>query len=171
MCLNSKANTQSKKQEKETPTEFNDCSQLLLMKNCDNCAVNAPWAKCKQILHPATGEMPVSFKGFIVSELFTGKTLHIYTGNKKVGVIQEQSWTEWCSIWIHVINRGQLNPTKHWSRTSLLSLSWCGFGLFFYSFFSLAILITRNNFTKLLLLWESAAAVCCLPPLCNQNGV
>ncbi len=29
--------------------------------------------------------MSVSVKGFIVSKLFTGKTLHIYTRNKKAG--------------------------------------------------------------------------------------
>ncbi len=62
------------------------------------------------------------------------------------------------------------NLTKHRSLASLLSLSQCGFGLFFYSL-SLAILKTQNNFTKPLLLQESAAAVCCLPLLYNQNGV
>ncbi len=147
------------------------------MKDCDDCAVEAPWAKCKQILHPAIGEMSVSFKGFIVSKLFTGKMLHIYTGNKKVGVIQGWSWTERCSVCFPAVcSYGSMlliegNLAKHRSLTSLLSLSQCGFGLFFYSFFSLAILITQNNFTKPLLLRESAAAVCCLPPLYNQNGV
>ncbi len=147
------------------------------MKGYDDCAVEAPWAKCKQILHPAIGEMPVSFKWFIVSKLFTGKTLHIYTRNKKAGVIWGRSWTERCSIYSSAVcSYGSMlliegNLAKHRSLTSLLSLYRCGFGLFFYSFFSLVILITQNNFTKPLLLRERAAAVCCLPPLYNQNGV
>ncbi len=145
-----------------------------MMMDCDDCAVEAPRAKCKQILHPAIGEMSVSFKGFIVSKLFTGKTLHVYTGNEKVSVIQGRSWTERCSVCSPAVcSYGSMlliegNLAKHRSA-SLLSLSWCGFGLFFYSF-SLAILRTQKNFTKPLLLWESAAAACCLPPLYNQNG-
>ncbi len=155
-CFNSKPNTRlkSRKRKRKAPTEFNDRSQRLLMKDCDDCAVEARWAKCKQILHPAIGETPESFKGFIVSKPFTGKTLHICTRNKKVGVIQGGSWTEWRSICSPAVcSYGSMlsiedNLAEHRSLTSSLSLSRCGFGLFFYSFFSLAILITQATSPK-----------------------
>ncbi len=121
--------------------------------------------------------MSLSFKGLIVSKLFTGETSHICTGNKKVGVVRGRSWTEQCSVCSPAVcSYGSVlliegSLAKHRSLASLLSLSWCGFGLFFYSFFILAILTTQNNCTKPLLLRERAAAVCCLPPPYNQSGV
>ncbi len=75
------------KRKRKAPAEFNNRSQLL-MKDCDDRAVEAPGGKCKQILHPAIGEMLESFMGLIVSKLLTGKTLDIHTRNKTVGVIQ-----------------------------------------------------------------------------------
>ncbi len=142
---------EARKRKRKAPAEFNDGSQLLLMKDCDDWAVEVPWAKCKQILHPAIGETSMSFKGFIVSKLFTGKTLHICTWNKKVGVIQGRSRTERCSICSPAVcSYGSMLLTEgdlaeHRSLTSLLSWSRCGFGLFFYSFFSLMLKTTLQN--------------------------
>ncbi len=88
----------NKKQDKEKLQQSLMIAADFCWWRTDDWAVEAPWATCKQILHTATGEMSESFKGFIVSKLFTGETLHIYTRNMKVGVIQGRSWTEWCSV-------------------------------------------------------------------------
>ncbi len=63
--------------------------------------------KCKQILHPATDEM--SFKGFIVSKLFTGIMSHISTVNNKAVLSRDED--------------GQSNAA---SALQLFAVSLCG---------------------------------------------
>ncbi len=71
----------------------------------------------KQILHLATGEMSKSFRGFLVPELFTGKTLYIYTVNRAM----QRLLSNCLLVRIHPLTESDL--AEHLSLTSLLSLS------------------------------------------------
>ncbi len=125
---------------------------------CSRSSAREMWADL-----PPIGEMSVSFKGFIVSKPFTGIMLCIYTVNKRGGVIKNKVGQS------DAASAPQLFALSSYGSILLLllSLSQCGICSFFSSF-SLAIWITQNNFTEPLLL-SSAAAICCLPPLYNQN--